>query len=186
MVINMGGGTTELAVISLGGVVYQAGMRMGGDDFEESIINYIRRQHGLLIGERSAERLKIEAGNALPNEVPFTIEVSGQKFPEGVPRSVTLSSTEIYQALIEPVSQVSDMLKLALEKTPAELAADLAQTGIVMTGGGAQLKNLDKLLMAQTGLPIRIADEPLTCVVKGCSMVLENMSKYQSILAEEE
>ncbi len=186
MVLNMGGGTTELAVISLGGVVYKAGLRLGGDDFEESIINHIRREHGLLVGERSAERLKIEAGNALPNETPFSIEVSGQKFPEGVPRSVTLSSTEIYQALLEPLAQVSEMLKLALEQTPAELAADLAQSGIVMTGGGALLKNMDKLLMSQTGLPIRIADEPLNCVVKGCSIVLENMSKYQSILAEEE
>ncbi len=186
MVLNIGGGTTELAVLSLGGVVHQSGLRRGGDHVEESIVNHVRRQHGLLIGERTAERIKIEAGDALAVDDVASLEVSGQKFSEGVPRSVMLSPREIREAMAEPLAQIVALVKNALEQTPAELAADLAASGLVLTGGGALLKNLDRLLMAETGLPIRIADEPLFCVAKGCALALENMSRHPEMAAQED
>lgn len=186
MVINIGGGSTELAVHSLGGVVYQEGIRIGGDHLEESIISHVRRQHGLLIGERTAERIKIDAGHALPAAEMASIEVGGLKFSEGVPRNVVLSSAEVRQALAEPLSQIVALVKNALKQTPAELAADLAENGIVMTGGGALLRNLDQLLRQETGLPVRMADEPLFCVVKGCGQALENRPQLEQLVAQEE
>jgi rod shape-determining protein MreB len=178
MVINMGGGITELAVISLGGVVYQASIRVGGDYFEECLIGHIRQQHGLQIGQRTAERIKIECSNVLQHAEVDTVEVSGQKFPEGVPRTLNLTSAEIREALSEPLSQITSMLKLALEQTPAELAADIAQSGIVLTGGGALLKNLDRLLMESTGLPVRLA--------RGCAIALEHKIQMRQLFVEEE
>lgn len=186
MVIHFGAGTTELAVLSLGGVVRKAGLRLGGDHLEEHITHHVRRQHGILIGERTAERIKIEVGNVLFSEPITHLEVSGQKFSEGVPRSVMLSSTEVREALTDPLSSLMSLVRQALQQMPAELAADLAVNGIVLTGGGALLKNMDTWISEETGLPVRIADDPLFCVVKGCGMALENKAALTHWAAPEE
>ena len=173
MVLDIGGGTSEVAVISLNGIVYAASARIGGDKFDEAIINYVRRNYGILIGESTAERIKKEIGSAFPGEEVKEISVKGRNLSEGVPRSFSLNSNEILEALQEPLQGIVQAVKQALEQTPPELGADVAERGIVLTGGGALLRHIDKLLMEETGLPVVVADEPLTCVARGGGRILE-------------
>jgi len=173
MVLDIGGGTTEVAVISLSGIVYSASVRIGGDRFDEAIINYVRRNYGSLIGEATAERIKHEIGSAYPGSEVREMEVRGRNLAEGVPRTFTLNSNEILEALQEPLSGIVSAVKTALEQTPPELAADISERGMVLTGGGALLRDLDRLLMEETGLPVIIAEDPLTCVARGGGRALE-------------
>jgi rod shape-determining protein MreB len=173
MVLDIGGGTSEVAVISLNGIVYAASARIGGDKFDEAIINYVRRNYGILIGEATAERIKKEIGSAFPGDEVKEISVKGRNLSEGVPRSFSLNSNEILEALQEPLQGIVQAVKQALEQTPPELGADVADRGIVLTGGGALLRNIDKLLMEETGLPVVVADDPLTCVARGGGRILE-------------
>lgn len=173
MVVDIGGGTTEVAIISLSGIVYAASVRIGGDRFDESIINYVRRNYGILIGETTAERIKQEIGTAFPGGEICELEVRGRNLAEGVPRSFTLNSNEVLEALQEPLSGIVGAVRAALEQAPPELAADIAERGMVLTGGGALLKDLDRLLMEETGLPVIVAEEPLTCVARGGGRALE-------------
>lgn len=173
MVVDIGGGTTEVAVISLNGIVYSASVRIGGDKFDDAIVNYIRRNYGCLIGEATAERIKHEIGTAYPANEVLEIEVRGRNVAEGVPRSFTLTSNEILEALQEPLAAVVSAVRVALEKVPPELSGDIHERGLVLTGGGALLKHLDKLLMEEVGLPVRVAEDPLTCVARGGGIALE-------------
>jgi rod shape-determining protein MreB len=173
MVLDIGGGTTEVAVISLSGIVYSASVRIGGDRFDEAIINYVRRNYGTLIGESTAEYIKETIGNAYPGDELREVEVRGRNLAEGIPRSFTLNSNEILEALQEPLSGIVSAVKTALEQTPPELGADVAARGLVLTGGGALLRDLDRLLMEETGLPVIIAEDPLTCVARGGGRALE-------------
>lgn len=173
MVVDIGGGTTEVAVISLSGIVYSQSVRIGGDRFDEAIINYVRRNYGSLIGESTAERIKQEIGSAYPTHEVREIEVRGRNLAEGVPRSFTLNSNEILEALQEPITGIVGAVRTALEQTPPELSSDVAELGIVLTGGGALLRNLDRLLTEETGLPVVVADDPLTCVARGGGKALE-------------
>jgi len=177
MVLDIGGGTTEVAVISLNGIVYSASVRIGGDRFDEAISNYIRRNYGTLVGEATAERIKHEIGSAYPGNEVREIEVRGRNLAEGVPRSFTLNSNEILEALQEPLAGIVSAVKTALEQTPPELGADIAERGMVLTGGGALLRDLDRLLMDETGLPVVIAEDPLTCVARGGGKALELMEE---------
>jgi rod shape-determining protein MreB len=173
MVVDVGGGTSEVAVISLNGIVYSASARIGGDRFDEAIINYVRRTYGTLIGEATAERIKMEIGCACSQEDARTMEVSGRNLAEGVPKMVTLNANEVLEALREPLAGIVAAIKLALEQTPPELCADVAERGIVLTGGGALLRDLDKLISEETGLHVQVADDPLTCVARGGGRALE-------------
>jgi rod shape-determining protein MreB len=185
MVVDIGGGTTEVGVISLGGMVYKGSIRVGGDKFDESIINYIRRNYGMLIGEPTAESIKKNIGSAFPGSEVKEIEVKGRNLSEGVPRSFTISSNEILEALTDPLNQMVSAVKNALEQTPPELGADIAERGMMLTGGGALLRDLDRLLSEETGLPVLVAEDPLTCVVRGCGMALERMERLGSIFTSE-
>jgi len=177
MVLDIGGGTSEVAIISLSGIVYSASVRIGGDRFDEAIINYVRRNYGTLIGEATAEKIKKEVGTAYPGSEILEIEVKGRNLAEGVPRGFTLNSNEILEALQEPLSGIVGAVKVALEQTPPELGADVANRGIVLTGGGALLKDIDRLIAEETGLPVYIAEDPLTCVARGGGMVLEMLDE---------
>lgn len=177
MVLDIGGGTSEVAIMSLNGIVYSASVRIGGDRFDEAIINYVRRNYGTLIGEATAEQIKHEIGTAYPGSEIMEIEVKGRNLAEGVPRSFILNSNEILEALQEPLSGIVGAVKVALEQTPPELGADVATRGIVLTGGGALLKDIDRLVAEETGLPVHIADDPLTCVARGGGMVLEMLDE---------
>ena len=185
MVVDIGGGTTEVGVISLGGMVYKGSARVGGDRFDESIVNYIRRNYGMLIGDPTAELIKKEIGSAFPGSELREMEVKGRNLSEGVPRSFTISSNEVLEALSEPINSIVSEVKRALEETPPELGADIAERGMMLTGGGALLRDLDRLLAEETGLPVLVAEDPLTCVVRGCGMALENMDKQGGIFANE-
>ncbi len=178
MVLDVGGGTSEVAVISLNGIVYASSVRIGGDRFDEAITNYVRRNYGILIGEATAERIKHEIGSAFPGQEVREISVKGRNLSEGVPRAFTLNSNEILEALQEPLQGIVGVVKEALEQTPPELGADVADRGIVLTGGGALLRDLDKLLMEETGLPVVIADDPLTCVARGGGRVIELIDEH--------
>ena len=185
MVVDIGGGTTEVAVISLGGVVYSNSVRVGGDKFDEAIINYIRRNYGMMIGEATAELIKTQIGSAYPGSEVRDIEVKGRNLAEGIPRSFTISSNEIMEALTEPLNNIVSAVKTALEHTPPELGADIVEMGMVMTGGGALLRDIDRLLMEETGLSVVIADDPLTCVVRGAGIALENIDHSIGIFARD-
>ena len=173
-VVDIGGGTTEVGVISLGGMVYSGSVRVGGDKFDEAIINYIRRNYGMLIGETTAELIKKEIGSAFPGSEVREMEVKGRNLAEGIPRSFTISSNEILEALTEPLNQIVSAVKSALEQTPPELGADIAEKG-----------DLDRLLMAETGLPVIVADDPLTCVVRGSGKALEKMEHFGPIFTND-
>ncbi|NOR41509.1 MAG: MreB/Mrl family cell shape determining protein [Gammaproteobacteria bacterium] len=173
MVLDIGGGTSEVAVISLNGIVYSSSVRIGGDRFDDAIINYVRRNYGTLIGEATAERIKHAIGSAYPGNEVSELEVKGRNLSQGIPRSFTLNSNEILEALQEPLAGIVGAVKTALEQTPPELGADVAERGIVLTGGGALLQDIDKLLMEETGLPVVVADDPLTCVARGGGRALE-------------
>lgn len=186
MVLDIGGGTTEVAVISLNGIVYSESVRIGGDRFDEAIIHYVRRNYGTMIGEVTAERIKQEIGCAFPANEVKEMEVRGRNLAEGVPRSFTLNSNEILEALQEPLAGIVGAVKTALEKTPPELGSDVAERGMVITGGGALLQDLDRLLMEETGLPVIVAEDPLTCVARGGGKYLEMIEEYgKDILSTE-
>ncbi|NOY62100.1 MAG: rod shape-determining protein [Gammaproteobacteria bacterium] len=178
MVLDIGGGTTEVAVLSLNGIVYSSSVRIGGDRFDEAIVNYVRRNYGTLIGESTAERIKHEIGSAFPGNDVREIEVKGRNLSEGIPRSFSLNSNEILEALQEPLAGIVGAVKTALEQTPPDLGADIAERGMVLTGGGALLSGLDQLLMEETGLPVVVAEEPLTCVARGGGRALEMIDKF--------
>ena len=178
MVLDIGGGTSEVAVISLNGIVYSASVRVGGDKFDEAITNYVRRNYGILIGEATAEKIKHEIGTAYPGKDLLEIEVKGRNLSEGIPRSFSLNSNEILEALQEPLHGIVSAVKTALEQTPPELGADVAERGIVLTGGGSLLRDLDRLIMEETGLPVVLAEDPLTCVARGGGRVLELIDQH--------
>ena len=173
MVVDVGGGTTEIAIISLSGCVYADSLRIGGDIFDEQLINYVRKAHGCVIGETTAERIKQQVGMAYADGKVEEIEVRGRNLAEGVPRSFVINSEEVLTSISDPLSSIVSAVKTALEQTPPELSADIAERGIVLTGGGALLRNLDKLLSQETGLPVVVAEDPLTCVTRGGGKVLE-------------
>ncbi len=178
MVLDIGGGTTEVGVISLNGIVYSESIRIGGDRFDEAIIAYVRRHYGTLIGESTAERIKIEIGAAYPGKEMREVSVRGRNLAEGVPRSFKLNSNEVLEAIQEPLQGIVSAVRTALERTPPELGSDIAERGMVLTGGGALLTDIDRLLMEETGLPVIVADEPLTCVARGGGRALEMMEEY--------
>jgi len=178
MVVDIGGGTTEVAIISLNGVVYSESVRLGGDHFDDSIIDYIRRNYGTVIGEATSERIKQEIGTAFPGNKVLEIDVRGRNLAEGVPRSFTINSNEILEALQDPLAGIVRAVKAALEQSPPELAADISERGMVLTGGGALLRGLDRLFMEETGLPVIIAEDPLTCVARGGGIALEMIDTH--------
>jgi rod shape-determining protein MreB len=184
MVVDIGGGTTEVAVLSLSGIVYSRSVRVGGDKMDEAIISYMRRHHNLLVGETTAERIKKEIGTARPPEdgIGISIEVKGRDLMQGVPREVTVSEKQAADAVAEPASQIIEAVKVALEATPPELAADIADKGIMLTGGGALLRGIDLEIADATGLPVTVADDPLTCVALGCGKVLEHPQWMKGLL----
>ena len=184
MVVDIGGGTTEVAVLSLGGIVYSRSVRIGGDKMDEAIIAYIRRNHNLLVGESSAERIKEQIGSACPPEdgEGATMEIKGRDLMNGVPKELNLSERQIAESLAEPVGAIIESVKVALEHTAPELAADIVDKGIVLTGGGALLGNMDYVLRHATGLPVSLADDPLTCVVLGTGRALEEMKTLKNLL----
>jgi rod shape-determining protein MreB and related proteins len=182
MVLDIGGGTSEVAVLSLNGIVYANSARIGGDRFDEAIMNYVRRNYGILIGEATAERIKIEIGSAFPLSQELEVEVKGRDLVRGIPRTLRISSVEIREALQEPVTSIVNALRESLEETPPELAADIVDRGIFLTGGGALLRGLDMLLREVTNLTIRIADDPLTCVVRGAGNILEHPRDFEKVL----
>ncbi|QWD14259.1 rod shape-determining protein [Polynucleobacter paneuropaeus] len=185
MVVDIGGGTTEVGVMSLGGMVYKGSVRVGGDKFDEAITNYIRRNYGMLIGEQTAELIKKTVGSAFPGTEVREMEVKGRNLSEGIPRSFTVTSNEILEALTDPLNQIVTAVKAALELTPPELASDIAERGMMLTGGGALLRDLDRLLLEETGLPIHIAEDPLTCVARGSGIALERMDKLGGVFSQE-
>ena len=181
MVVDIGGGTTEVGVISLSGVVYSHSIRVGGDAFDDALLNYVRRNYGMLIPEATAEEIKKNIGSAFPGMEVKEIEVKGRNLAEGIPRAFTITSNEVLEALTEPLNQIIQAVKNALEQTPPELGADIADRGLVLTGGGALLKGLDRLLSEETGLPVMIAEDPLTCVVRGSGRALDMIGKMNSV-----
>ncbi len=184
MIVDIGGGTSEVAVISLGGIVASRSVRCAGDALDASIIAYIKKKYNLLIGERTAENIKLTIGSAFPGENEQTMEIKGRNLLNGLPENQTISSQEIRDAMAEPLSRIVDAIKSTLEETPPELSADIIDHGITLAGGGALLRGLDKLINRETGIPVYIAEFPLDCVAEGAGKVLENMDKYQDTLIE--
>ncbi len=186
MVIDIGGGTTEIAIMSLNGIVYSDSLRVGGDVFDDNIIKFVRREHGIIIGEATAEQIKEEVGSAFKSSAVKKIEFRGRDVAKGIPVSFEVTNTEIREALQEPLASIVGAVRTALEQTPPELSSDIAQNGLVLTGGGALLDGLDKLINQETNLPVRIADDPLTCVARGGGAALDMISKHHmSFLASE-
>ena len=185
MVIDVGGGTTEVGVISLGGIVYASSARVGGDKIDQAIIDYMRRNYGTLISEPTAEKIKKTIGSAFPMTEITDMEVTGRNLAEGLPRKMTISSNEILEAISEPLQAIVSAVKSALEETPPELGADISETGMVLTGGGAMLNNLDRLLMEETGIPVIQAENPLLCVVEGCGKTLDSLDEFKNAFASD-
>jgi len=185
MVIDVGGGTTEVGVISLGGIVYASSARVGGDKIDQAIVDYMRRNYGTLISEPTAEKIKHQIGSAFPIDEVLSMDVTGRNLSEGLPRKLSLSSNEILEAISDPLHTIVGAVKTALEQTPPELGADIADNGMVLTGGGALLKNLDRLLQEETGIPVIVAEEPLTCVVRGCGKTLGQLDYFKNTFVYE-
>lgn len=183
MVVDIGGGTTDVAVISLGGIVTNKSLRVGGDEMDEAIINYIKREYNLMIGERTAEEIKIQIGSAFPKEKEESMDIRGRDLVSGLPKTLRITSTEILEALKEPLSSIVEAIKMTLEKTPPELAADIMDRGIMLTGGGALLSGIDKLIRQETGMPVQIADNPTDCVALGAGKILEESSLFRRVLS---
>jgi rod shape-determining protein MreB len=182
MVIDIGGGTSEIAVIALNGIVNDTSIRVAGDEFNEAIIMYLKKNYNLLIGELTAEEIKIKIGSAVPLEKELTMDIKGRDLVAGVPKNLKLSSVQVREALSETIDIIVEAVRQALERTPPELASDILERGIVLTGGGALLRGLDKRLREETNLPVNVAEDPLTCVVRGTGKVLENFSHYSKVL----
>ena len=182
IIVDIGGGTTEVAVISLGGIVLSHSLRVAGDELDEDIVNYVKREMNLAIGETTAEQIKIQIGCAMPLMTDIEIEVRGRDLTDGLPRNVKIKSSQVEEAIRESISKIVDIVKSTLEKTPPELSSDIMQKGIVLAGGGALIKNLDKLLSIETGMPVYIADEPLDCVVRGTGKTLEDLERLKTVL----
>jgi rod shape-determining protein MreB and related proteins len=181
MVVDIGGGTTDIAVISLAGIVYSKSVRVAGNEMDEAIIQYIKKKYNLLIGERTAEQIKLEIGSAFPLDEPITMEIKGRDLIEGIPKTLTITDAEIREALSEPISLIVNAVRVALERTPPELSADIVDRGIVLTGGGSLLKNLDRLLREETGLPVSVAEDPLSSVVLGTGKMLSDFELLRKI-----
>jgi rod shape-determining protein MreB len=181
MVIDIGGGTTDIAVISLAGIVYSKSVRVAGNEMDEAVIQYIKKKYNLLVGERTAEQVKFEIGSAFPIDEPVTMEIKGRDLIEGIPKTLTITDAEIREALQEPVAVIVNAVRVALERTPPELSADIVDRGIVLTGGGSLLKNLDRLLREETGLPVSVAEDPLSSVVLGTGKMLSNLDLLRKI-----
>ncbi len=185
MVVDIGGGTTEVGILSLGGMVYSNSLRIAGDSFDESIINYVRRRHGVLIGEATAERVKQSIATAWGESDHMEMEIKGRDISEGMSRSLVITSEEIYDAISDALEQIVQAIRQALEKTPPELSADIGDKGMVIAGGGALLRDMDRRLMQDTGLPVVIAEEPPTCVARGCGRALEEMDTLGDVFAHD-
>jgi len=185
MIVDIGGGTSEVAVISLGGIVTSRSVRVAGDEFDLSIINYIKKKYNLLIGERTAENIKIGIGSAFPGDDDTTMEIKGRNLLNGLPENIIITSAEIREALSEPLARIIEAIKTTLEKTPPELSADIIDQGITLAGGGALLKGLDRLINKETGMPVNIAESPLDCVAEGTGKVLENIEKLHDVLNDD-
>jgi len=183
MIVDIGGGTTDVAIISLEGIVTSRSLRVGGDEMDEAIINYIKKEYNLMIGERTAEEIKIQIGSAYPKDVEETMEVRGRDLVTGLPKTLKISSNEIMKALQEPVYAIIEAIKYTLEKTPPELAADIMDKGIMLTGGGALLNGLDKLVRQETGMPVQVAENPLDCVALGTGKIVEHLEQYRRVLS---
>ncbi len=181
MVVDIGGGTTDIAVISLSGIVYSRSVRVAGNEMDDAVMQYMKRKHNLLIGERTAEQVKIELGSAYPLDRPLTMEIKGRNLIEGVPKTVLVNDSEIREALSECIATIVNAIRVALERTPPELSADISDKGIVLTGGGALIKNLDKRIREETGLPVSIADDPLASVVLGSGKMLSDFKLLRRI-----
>ena len=184
MVVDIGGGTTGVAVISLGGIVHCQSIKVAGDKFDEAIVNYVKRKFNLLIGERTAENIKIAIGNAAPFEKEKTLDIKGRDLVAGAPKTIKITSTQVHEALMDPLNKIIDAIKTTLEKTPPELASDIVDNGIILTGGGAQISNLDILLRDKTGLPVSISENPLTSVVIGSGKVLEELALLRQLTTD--
>ncbi|NMB75781.1 MAG: rod shape-determining protein [Myxococcales bacterium] len=184
MIVGIGGGTTEVAVISLAGIVQSRSVRIAGDKMDEAIVQHMKRKYNLLVGEATAERIKINIGNAFPLSEPLTMEVRGRDLVAGVPKMIVVSSDEIREALADPINAVVEAVRSVLDRTPPELSADIADKGIILAGGGALLKNLDVLLREETGLPVMIADDPLSAVVLGCGKALDELDLLKQVSIE--
>lgn len=182
MVVDIGGGTANVAIISLGGIVTHRSIRVGGDEFDEAIVNHIKRHYNMLIGERTAEEIKITIGSAYPVNDDESMEIRGRDLVTGLPKNRKLMASEIREALVEPVSQIVEAIKVTLERTPPELASDIMDRGIVMTGGSCMLRGLDYLISEETGMPVFLAEEPLLCVVRGTGKMLEDLDRYRRML----
>lgn len=185
MILDIGGGTCEVGVISLGGVVYSHSLRVAGDKMDEAIVSYVRRKYGVLIGEATAENIKKEIGTAWLGGENKEMEIKGRHIAEGVPRSIMISNREVHAALSECLASIVTAIKNALEQTPPELTADIADQGLVVTGGGALLHNIDRMLREETGLPVVITDDPMTCVVRGCGRALEESESLSDVFVYE-
>lgn len=182
IIVDIGGGTTEVAVISLGGIVVSHSLRVAGDELDEDIVNYIKREMNLAIGETTAEQIKMQIGCASPLMTEMSMEVRGRDLTDGLPRNVEVTSTQIEEAIRESITKIVEIVKLTLEKTPPELASDIMEKGIVLAGGGALIQNLDKLLSIETGMPVYVAEEPLDCVVRGTGKTLEDLERLKTVL----
>jgi rod shape-determining protein MreB len=182
MIVDIGGGTTEIAVIALSGIVTEESVRIAGDEMNNAIVQFFKKNHNILIGERTAEAIKCEVGSAMPLKEEVTIRVKGRDLVNGIPKTTDASSVEIREALSEPVSQIVEAVKLTLERTPPELAADILDRGVMLSGGGALLRGLDERLRQETSLPVHVSEDPLTAVVRGTGKILENLAKYSKVL----
>lgn len=182
IIVDIGGGTTEVAVISLGGIVVSHSLRIAGDELDEDIVNYIKREMNLAIGDTTGEQIKMQIGCAMPLMTEMSMEVRGRDLTDGLPRTVTITSTQVEETMKESIQKIVEIVKITLEKTPPELASDIMEKGIVLAGGGALIKNLDKLLSIETGMPVYIAEEPLDCVVRGTGKTLEDLERLKTVL----